>query len=103
MAAVNLFVYGTLRPDYIMEPPVPLFGHVPDSVHGKLEFDQHGNVYLTKSDDANQLVNGFTCLVAENDLVELDMYEGSGYRRCHIVTELGFESYVYMGNESDEC
>jgi gamma-glutamylcyclotransferase (GGCT)/AIG2-like uncharacterized protein YtfP len=90
-----LFVYGHLKPGY--RPPRTMTEAWPDRVRGLLyELPEYPvGLALGKGDS---WIRGFTLNIAEEELAELDRYEGLDqdvYRRVLVETELGFTAWAY--------
>ncbi len=93
-----LFVYGLLKPG--LRPPRTFSLAFPDRVAGHLyDLGPYPALVLTPpGQPAECRADGFTLLIAEEELTELDEFEDVAdglYRRLSVMTELGFRAWVY--------
>lgn len=87
-----LFVYGKLKPEY--EPPKSTSGYMKDSVRGDL-YQNSEDAYAVNLDNTNGIINGYTMIIDEADLVKLDKEEAPEYHRTPIETNRGHHAYIY--------
>ena len=94
----RLFVYGTLQ-----DPAVQtrVFGRttegVPDRLAGyrKAEIAIDGSTYPIAQLDRASSIDGRILEVTPDELVAIDQYEGSEYRRLRVRLRSGAEAWVY--------
>ena len=93
-----LFVYGTLQDPQVQ---TRVFGRI---VHGqadtlpgyrKAEIAIDGSVYPLAVEDVSGVIAGQVIEVTPDELVRIDAYEGSEYRRLRVPLGSGRETWVY--------
>jgi len=94
-----VFTYGTLLPGYLAETPVPLHNPQEDFVVGEVEIGEDGELYLLDASSSWPFdLMGVVYEIEEQDLLALDDYEGSKYRRIRCTTGKGRDAWVYVDN-----
>lgn len=95
----RLFTYGTLQYPEIQQAVVGrMVQGEPDSLAGysKTQINFGGNDYPIIIEDGNGLVEGHVIEVTPQELVRIDRYETSAYRRVTVKLKSGLEAWVYL-------
>lgn len=98
MSEILLFVYGELRPD--CNPPKTMSKYEIDHVIGVQGYDETtGEIYLVPhllAVDERDYIEGYVVTIDENELPELDEYEGENYSRTYVLTKSGRLVQTYV-------
>ncbi len=93
-----LFVYGTLQDPEIQ---MHVFGRItagtPDALDGyrKAEIAIGGSTYPIAKLDSASSIDGRTLEVSQEELMNIDRYEGGEYRRLRVRLRSAVETWVY--------
>lgn len=96
MGRVRLFAYGSLRPGE--KPPRSMANPEPDEIHGK-EIQQEHSTKAAEGIDIGSspdMIKGWSMIVDNNELPELDKREAPDYKRVMVKTSKGYHAFAYQ-------
>ncbi len=89
-----LFAYGSLRPNE--SPPKTMELFVQDSIQAdQIQFESSHKYAEIDFEGKIKKVPGYTLLIANSELPTLDEREAPDYKRVAILTNRGFNAWVY--------
>ena len=98
----KLFIYGTLMDSKIQKNVIGrIVNGIPDTLreYEKSEIEIEGEKYPIIIKNKNGIVEGLLIEMNDEELKNIDEYEGNEYKRIKVILKSGIIAWVYIKNK----